>query len=358
MNDRTDSSNNKQDPGPADRASRRRSSVTIVDVARRAGVSFKSVSRVLNREKHVRPEMRDRVQAAIDELGFVPNLGARSLPGRKQYALGLLFDTLKGQYLLEVQHAAMKSCRDAQYHLIVESLAPETVADPGALAQQLHSLQVDGLAILPPLCDNFDVLAELERQDIPYTRIAPTRELERSSAVIVDDDRAVRDMVQHLWGLGHRRIGFIKGNIAHDSAHRRCAAFVAEMDVLAAQGGSYVLEQGDFSFESGIEAAGRLLDAPDRPTSIFASNDEMGAGVIAAAMMRGLALPADLSVSGFDDSPIARCTWPPLTTICQPLGQMASMAMGHLLGDSAEPVLQHIELKLIQRGSTAPPGRG
>lgn len=339
------------------RAARSRTSVTIVDVADKAGVSIKSVSRVLNGEKYVRAEMRERIQAAIDALGFVPKLGARSLRG-KHFVLGLLFDTSKGQYLLEIQNAAMKSCREARHHLIVESLSPDIVNDPDALAAQLHGLQVDGVAVLPPLCDNVILLNELEAQRIPYTRIAPTIALGRSSAVVVDDDAAVREMVRYLWDLGHRRIGFITGSVAHRSAHRRRDAFVSELTTLAGAVPDKLVEQGDFSFDSGLAVGTRLIELDERPTAIFASNDEMAAGVIAAAMTKGLRLPGDLSICGFDDSPIARLTWPPLTTICQPLNKMASAAFAHLLNDPGSHSLQRLDLKLIVRMSTAPLLRG
>jgi LacI family transcriptional regulator len=249
----------------------------------------------------------------------------------------------------------MKSCREARYHLVVESVSPDTIADREALGLQLHGLQVDGLAVLPPLCDNLAIRDELEQQDIPYTRIAPTIELGRSSAVIVDDDGAVREMVRHLWSLGHRRIGFITGSLLHLSAYRRREAFVSEMAALVGQPAACIIEQGDFSFDSGIAAGGRLLDRSERPTAIFASNDEMAAGVIAAAMMRKLTLPDDLSVCGFDDSAIARFTWPPLTTIAQPLGKMAGVAIAQLLDRPEKHMHQRLDLKLVIRASTAPP---
>lgn len=336
---------------------RRPGSATIRDVAALAGVSIKTVSRVVNAEPHVSSRTRERVARAVEMLGYRPNIAARSLAGARAYLIGLYFDNPSANYVTQMQAGAMQACRAAGYHVLIEKLAGSRADVMEQLAPLAGALRVDGVVLSPPVCDRAEVLDFLDSLRIPYVRIAPGHGPARGAYVHMDDRRAARDMTRHLLALGHRRIGFIRGPAAHAASERRHLGF---RDALGEAGETaqrrHVL-QGDFTFRSGWTAAGRLLDGRDRPTAVFASNDDMALGVIAMAHRLGLDVPAQLSVAGFDDSESGRVVWPQLTTVRQPVAEMAAGAVGMLISSgrpTAPPPLLY-DFRLLLRGSTAAP---
>ncbi len=330
---------------------------TIHDVAQLAGVSIKTVSRVVNREPHVSAGTRARVDRAIQVLNYRPNIAARTLAGSRAYLVGLYFDNPSAGYVSQMQSGALRACRAAGYHLVIEQLAGSSVEVQNQLRQSLAAVRMDGVVLSPPVCDRGEVLDLLDALAVPHVRIAPARELGRGPYVCMDDGRAAQEMARRLLALGHRRFGFIKGHPDHAAAEIRWRGFA---NALAAAGlilGPRDTWQGDFSFRSGSEGARRLLSRGPRPTAIFASNDDMALGAIAMAHRLGLRIPDDLSVAGFDDSPGAEAVWPPLTTIRQPVAEMTAGAVnmlidGHGPGRS-EPQL--FDFELVVRGSTGPP---
>jgi LacI family transcriptional regulator len=329
--------------------------VTIADVAREAGVSIRAVSRVLNGGNLVSAKKRLLIQNAINKFGFVPSATARGLPGARNYTIGLIFGTLSATYMVDIQLAAVEICHRHGYRLIVEQFTSEMLASPAAAKEAIANLRIDGAIVLPPACDNMVLLDALDTSHVAFTRLAPTIALERSAAVTMDDESATRAMVQHLTDLGHTQIGFVVGHSGHPSAHRRLEAFWAAVKDLKLNPENLSVGQGDYSFESGIAAAKTMLDAAKPPTAIFASNDAMAAGVIAAAGMRGLVTPRDLSVCGFDDSALSRYIWPTLTTIRQPLSEMARAAAEQLLAPQQRPRSILFDFTLLVRASTTPP---
>ncbi|MFZ5694288.1 MAG: LacI family DNA-binding transcriptional regulator [Pseudomonadota bacterium] len=330
-----------------------KSKPTIVDVARLAGVSFKTVSRVINNQSYVGDATRTRVLEAIDALSFVPNMGARTIRGGRHMTIALLFPERKSQYQMEVQDAALGACRNAGYHLIAESLAAEVLQNKDQIAARLSDLRVSGFIVMPPVCDSHELIETLQELSLPYSRLAPGEHLKSGAEVVVDDAAAVRTMVDHLWSLGHRRIGFIVGNASHTSSRIRLGAFLDHFARLAGTVPLDMVRQGDFTSRSGFEAATDLLDLPDPPTAIFASNDEMATGVISCALGRRIAIPEKLSVCGFDDSPVASLIWPPLTTINQPLSEMVHAAVQQLIRPRSNRRVE-LDLGLIVRQSTGP----
>ena len=335
------------------------SKITIHDVARQSGVSIKTVSRVLNREPNVKADTRDRVQAAVAALKYRPNISARSLAGSKAYLIGVFFDNPSPGYITDVQLGAIARCREEGYHLIVEPLdsAADNVEDQ--VGPMLANLRMDGVILTSPVCDHPVVLAALEQEEVPYVRIAPGLDLDRSAWVGMDDRLAAYEMTKHLIGLGHRDIGFIIGHPDHGASHLRHKGF---MDAMADAGLAVRperVEQGHFSFRSGFEAAERLLTSEDRPTAVFASNDDMALGVMAVANRLRLNVPETLSIAGFDDTPGAKITWPQLTTVRQPIAAMAGAAADMLLtGVSWEegeaPPSKLLDFELVVRESTGP----
>ena len=326
---------------------------TIIDVATAAGVSIKTVSRVLNAEPNVKADTRARIDAAIAALSYVPSVSARSLSGARSYLLGLLFDNPSPAYIGDLQTGALRRCRQAGYHLIVESLdtnAPDVGKSVMAL---ISTLRVDGLILTPPVCDHEGILAVLEDAGMPYVRIAPDRDPDRTALVQMDDRAAAREMTALLLADGHRDIGFVKGHPDHGASHLR---FEGYAEALAAQGlnlRSDRVAQGHFSFRSGVEAAEVLLAGPGRPTAIFASNDDMALGVMSVANAKGLIVPRDLSICGFDDTPTARVVWPQLTTVRQPIAEMSAAAADLLImGGVREAQSRLLPFEIIVRGST------
>ena len=187
------------------------------------------------------------------------------------------------------------------------------------------------MILTAPITDHRDVLRVLDNARVPYVRIAPDIDSDRSPQVRIDDFRAARELAEHLIGLGHRDIGFIKGDSWHAAARLRLEGFRSGMTAHGLVVREEWIEQGLFSYASGVECARRLLQRDDRPSAIMASNDDMAAGVIAVAHALKLRIPEQLSVVGFDDAPIAQVVWPALTTVRQPIGRMANVAAEILL---------------------------
>lgn len=336
---------------------------TIIDVAREAGVSIKTVSRVLNREPNVRAETRDAVLAASRALNYRPNLSARSLAGSRSFLIGLFFDNPSPAYVGDVQRGAVSRCRESGYHLTIEPVEVEASDLESVVEQAVSTLRLDGVILTPPVCDDARVLSVLESLGTPYVRIAPDRVKGRAPWVGMDDRAAARAMTEHLLGLGHVDIGFVTGHPDHGASRLRQEGFFDAMAErgIAPRDGRVI--QGWFSFQSGFDAAERLLAEGERPTAIFASNDDMALGVMASAVRRRIAVPEELSVAGFDDTPAARTVWPQLTTIGQPIQDMAAAAADLLISGEArtfppgKPPGRVFHFCLAARDSTTPPSR-
>ena len=340
-------------------------SVTIYDVAAKAGVSIKTVSRVMNNEPNVRPAMRDRVLAAAGALGYSPNLSARSLAGSRSFVIAVFVDAALtidhwrsergADYLSRIQLGATLQCREAGYHE-----GPRVRQEVAAL---LAALKPDGVILTPPSSDNAVVLELLDKAGTPYVRVGPERAEGLGPRVHMDDVAAAREMTEHLAKLGHRRIGFIVGEPRYGASQARRDGYLDAMKGLGLPVADGWVRQGDFTFQSGLDQAKALLALPDRPTAIFASNDDMALGCMAAIAEAGLMTPGDVSVAGFDDSPSARFSRPQLTTVRQPVAEMASVAAKLLIGQARSgaaaerPVDELLPFELIHRASTAPPPR-
>jgi LacI family transcriptional regulator len=330
-------------------------SITIKDVAAKADVSIKTVSRVLNHEPNVREETRVRVLAAVDALGYTPNFAARALAGSRAYLIALYGDNPSPSYIGDVQSGAMSTCRNAGYHLLVEQIE-DGDATRRTVEASLSAVRVDGVILTPPVTDRREVLDALDERGVPYVRIAPAENLDRGPYLYIDEEQAAFDMTSHLLSLGHRRIGFVKGHPDHSAARLRHSGYGKAMRKAGIEVDASWVEAGDFSFRSGALAAERLLALPDRPTAIFASNDDMALGVMSVANRMQLSVPRDLSVAGFDDSPVTQVVWPQLTTVRQPISKMAAEAAQMLIyGAESGPLGRLLEFELIVRGSTAPP---
>lgn len=329
--------------------------VTIVEVAKLAGVSIKTVSRVINREPHVRPALREKVERTIQRLGFVPNAAARALSGSRSFVIAAFYRNPSLYYISELQKGAMRVCRERGYHLMIEEVDTGSPAQLQGFEAFLRGVRLDGAILSPPVTDDAQVLARLEAAGIPYVRLAPLTEAARSHAIFSDDVGGAALLARHLWSLGHRRIGLVAGPPAHLASHDRRQGFLAELARCGVAAEAVQVVAGDFSFASGMSAGIELLAREPRVTAVFACNDDMASGVMAAAARLGLAVPEAISVVGYDDSPIATQVWPPITTVRQPIGDMAAEAARLLIAaEQATPaVVERFGIELVDRRSTA-----
>jgi LacI family transcriptional regulator len=331
----------------------------MIDVARAAGVSMKSVSRVVNNEPNVTDKLRAKVDRAILALGYVPDLAARSLAGGRSLTIGLLFNDYGNAFLPsyypKVQSGAYRACRQGGYHLLVETLETEGADFVARFERALGTMRTDGFVLPPPLADNVTIMDALEKRGIGFTRIAPSIDLDRAPYVAMDDVAAAKEVTQHLWDLGHRRLGFVAGHADHPAAHDRRRGFVEALADLGCH--DFAEASAQFQFSLGIDAARDLMTSPNPPTAIFAANDDSAAGVMAGLAQLGLTVPDDVSVVGFDDSWIAQSVWPYLTTIHQPIEEMAATAAAMLIKRNgvADDTAKLLDYHLVTRGSTAPP---
>jgi LacI family transcriptional regulator len=330
---------------------------SIYDVAKRAGVSIKTVSRVVNHQTNVSEATRVRVMEAVDALSYRPNIFARGLASERSFLIGLLYDNPSAGYIAALQLGVLSRCRDEGYHLIVESLD----AQSPNIGRQVHSLVTEsslhGVILTPPLCDMPSVIEALNRANVPFVRIAPEKHIAGASDVRIDDYKAAYDMTAYLIGLGHKRIAFIKGHPDHGAALARFEGYRAALAKAGLPLDEELCVQGYFSYQSGMEAGERLLSLKNRPTAIFAANDDMAAAVLAASQRFSLKIPQQLSVAGFDDSLVAQVVWPRLTTCRQPIREMAEAAVVMLIqsANNENPAERHLDHELVVRESTVPP---
>jgi LacI family transcriptional regulator len=332
---------------------------TIVDVARHAGVSIKTVSRVFNGQPHVTPEVTRRVREAALAVNYHPNMLARALVQRRSHLIGLVYENPSPSYVVDLQKGVLERLRDEHYRLVVIPIASisEHEADVVGL---LRSAALDGVVLAPPASDSARIMADLTAASIRFARIAPTRLIEAGPSNLLDDVTAAREIAAHVFALGHRDVAIITGDPTHASADARMEGY---REAFAAAGASIRPDRvvaGLYTYDSGYAAARALLDRPDRPTAILAQNDDMAVGALIAALEAGLTVPGDLSITGFDDSEVARIAWPAITTVRQPVFDMAVAAADMVvaqLNDTAPDMCRHHRHELIIRQSTGPAPR-
>ena len=334
---------------------------TIKDVAERAQVSLKTVSRVINDEPAVLARTRERVQEAIAELGYRPDPSARSLRSAQSYAIGLIYDNPNPYYVIAVQNGVLSVCRDTGYGLQIhpcDSSSPDLAAELVGLVR--HS-RLAGLVLAPPMSERKELIAELVEHGVRLVRIvsASADPQDGSACVYVDDRDAAYEITEYLIQLGHGRIGFLWGGKSHGSSWERYKGYVDALRDYGIPLDEELVVEGDYSFDDGFRGARRLLALGDRPTAIFGSNDEIAAGVLAAAKSSGMNVPYDLSIAGFEDSPFSKQSWPALTTAKQATEDIARHAAHRLLeeiqGRAGTAQNEGFSPQLVVRGSTAPP---
>lgn len=332
--------------------------VRIEDVARAAGVSTKTVSRVINGEPHVAADMRERVERAIADLDYRPNPAARSLAAARTFLIGILGMRLDGYYFSRLHRSASQACRAKGFHLVIEEVDMNERDPIAAVERNLHHMRYEGVILCPPLSDDGALLEMLEAREIACVSISPVSDHGRSNTVVADEANGMAQLARHLWDLGHRRISLTSGLAKSVSALR--SDYFARAYV-ALGGDSRDLRFCPMEWKAGLVEISRKLAVDSlagdgKPTAIVSFNDETAAAMITHAHECGLSVPGDLSVVGFDDADIAQLVWPQITTIHQPLDQMARAAVSLLLesGADAKPRNVCFPVSLVVRGSTGP----
>ncbi len=326
---------------------------TIIDIANEAGVSFKTVSRVLNGEAGVRDRTREKVLSVASQLNYQPNSSARNLRSKASSSIVLLGDNPSRSFVEAMRFGAKVSCLQAGYSLKVENLSNKK-----AIKDLLADKDIVGAVLAPPLANSKWILKYLNGLKIPYVRICAEQISDEGHKIGIDDRAAAQDMTEYLIGLGHERIGFIKGHSDYDVSRQRELGYRNSMSQAGLRIDESLIVEGEFSYVSGLRAAEKLLSRPDRPTAIFACNDDMAAAVLAVAYKYDISVPDELSVAGFDGSPISAIVQPGLTTIRQAVRSMTEKAVSILSqkniqkdGDLEDITFVH---ELIERESTAP----
>jgi LacI family transcriptional regulator len=335
---------------------------TINDVARIAGVSKKTVSRVINRSPLLNDDTRKKVEDVIGQLGYVPNPQARALALRRNFLVGLVHDNPNAQTVMNVQQGMLEAIHDSEFEMVVRPVDRGSATMLEDLRHFLERQRLFGVLLMPPISENDAVAKLCTDLGCRYVRMG-SAELDAPEHMVASNDReAVREATHYLIAQGHRRIGLVAGPHGFRSARERRLGFEQAMRDAGISLPRSMIAEGNYTFESGLIAAERLLDVVPRPTAIFSSNDEMAAGVIHAACQRGLIVPRDLSVIGFDDTPIAAHMWPPLTTVRWPIASMARSAALKLITGIADndddTGVQEPSMflsTLIRRGSVSPP---
>lgn len=328
---------------------------TINDVARISGVSKKTVSRVINKSPLLNQATREKVESVIAELGYVPNPQARALALRRNFLIGLIHDNPNAQMVLGVQEGILDTIRDTEFALVVQPMNRHSPTLYDDVRRFIEQQRLYGVMLLPPLSERDD-LAELCR-DLGCTLVRMgSAKLDDDEHLVASNDRqAVSDAVAWLAELGHRRIGFVAGPEGFRSANEREQGFLDGLGRAGLEPDPAIMARGTYRFESGKAAGEKLLSAAEPPTAVFSSNDEMAAGILHAARERGLDVPQDLSIIGFDDTATAAHIWPPLTTVRWPIRTMASTAAAKLIRPASAAQEPSFFLSdLIRRASAVP----
>jgi LacI family transcriptional regulator len=336
---------------------RRGRGATIIDVAKRAGVSAMTVSRVINDGSGVREATRRAVVEAIQALSYTPNVAARSLVTSREVRIGIVYSNPSAGFMSEFLIGIFEEASSHGAQLLLLR-GEHGRAPPVTATQHLITSGVSGVIMAPPLGESDAVRQVLRAAGLPLAvvgGIAP-----EAITVRIDDRRAAYDMTGHLLALGHRRLGFILGNPDQSASAERLSGF---HDAVREAGGvETVVAQGDFTYASGLVAGEQLLSTANPPTAIFSSNDDMAAAVVSVAHRRHLDVPGDLTVVGFDDSTAAVTLWPPLTTVHQPVRELAREALGLLMREIGGTGERHqarvLDHRLVERQSTAVRGTG
>ncbi len=306
--------------------------VTIDDVAELAGVSIKTVSRVVNQEPNVREATRAKVDAAIAKLNYQPNKAARNLASHHSHIIGLIYDDPSyyeipsAGYVIRMQQGVLSACHTSNYELLIHPCQYRKKDIGNEIKTLIEQVRPDGIVLAAPLSNMPKIVRAIEATGTPLVRLSPGTANGKQLSVVTNDREISAEMTRYLASLGHTRIAFITGHPSHKAVGNRYLGYRDGLEQSGLRFSEQLVAAGDSSIGSGEECAMQLLKTGNRPTAIFAANDDMAAGVIRVADRLGIKVPDELSVAGFDDIALARQVYPALTTINQPLSAMAEHA--------------------------------
>ena len=346
----------------------KRAQITIEDVADAAGVSRQTVSRVINLSPNVKAVVRERVLAAIDRLGYVPNISARRMGGGRSYLILAINDrqrTLENwraghgnDWVDQMLYGGMTECERHGYHLVFELIEADSPSSARQLADVLASLRPDGVILTPPHCDNPDLIAVLTERSIPSARVGH-HQGQGHVDVHMDEGRAAGRAAEHLIDLGHRRIAYIAGAPNYGNSALRVSGYLAALSHAGLQPDQSLIGNGNFQFATAAEVIETMLGGDNPPTAIIADNDEMAFAALHVADRHGIVVPSGLSIVSFEDTPGVRFSVPPLTAIRQPTAAMIAKASERLIAISKGEEgfgAYLLDFELIERASTGKPG--
>ncbi|WP_404339348.1 LacI family DNA-binding transcriptional regulator [Pseudoalteromonas mariniglutinosa] len=295
--------------------------VTINDVAKLAGVSMKTVSRVINKEPSVRKKTYDMVMEAVNTLNYQPNLAARNLAGTSSFTIGLVYDNPNAYYVIDMQNGVLSRCKEEGYELVIHPCSHTDSNMEDDIKSMITRSRLAGLVLTPPLSEQSSIIDMLDNLGVHYVRVLSGRPTDdnQDSCIYVNDYKAAYEITTHLLNLGHTQIGFLCGDKEHKSTTERLAGYQAALADYHISYDATLIYEGLYSFSSGVEGAKKLLadNNPKAISALLGGNDEIAAGALFAARLMGIDIPEQLSITGFEDSPFSRQTWPKLTTAHQ-----------------------------------------
>ena len=332
---------------------------TINDVAKQAGVSIKTVSRVMNNEPSVRQPTREKVMAVVKELNYQPNLAARNLAGSKAFSIAFIYDNPNAYYVIDMQNGILNACKRLGFELLIHPCSAKSENLLEEITNMIKHSRIAGLILTPPFSENPEFVKHLLTLDIDIVRIMSGDDKPDSltPCVMVNDFEASLSITQHLIDQGHKEIAFIAGEAEHKSTVERLKGYKQALLNNKLTIDEQLIINGEYSFESGVEGAKALLNSKALPSAIMCCNDEIAAGALFASRLLGVSVPEELAITGFENSPFSRQTWPRLTTADQPTSDIAENAANLLIATSKKQSVNHITThytpQLIVRDSTA-----
>ena len=334
---------------------------TINDVAKDAGVSIKTVSRVINNETSVRDNTREKVMASVEKLNFQPNLAARSLAGTKAYSIAYIYDNPNAYYIIDMQNGILDACKKQGFELLIHPCDAKEAHIFDEITNMIKRTRIAGILLTPPFSEMPHFVEKLTQLDLKVVRILSGHDAPDSltPCIMIDDNLASKSITEHLINNGHTRIGFLAGGSEHNSTKERLEGYKAALKQYDITIDPSLIIDGEYSFESGVEGAKTLINQKNRPTAIVSCNDEIAAGALFAARLMNIDIPSELSITGFEDSPFSRQTWPKLTTAHQPNNKIAedaaSLLIAQIRNGNDRDIIKLYTPELVVRDSTAPP---
>jgi LacI family transcriptional regulator len=353
-------SERQQKPASGGRRTESRQKLTISDIARMAGVSKKTVSRVINHSGQVRQDTRDKILSVVKEHGYQPDPQARALALRRSYLIGLISNQPNPQYVVDIQSGILQALTGTSYQLVIRPCDRSSPTLYDDICQIIAHQKFFGVILTPSISEDDELIGRLRQMECPYVRIAAVSLDTPDNMIETHDYVGAAEAARHIAELGHARIAHIHGPNTFLSASERLRGFRVGLAEYGLRIDEQYLLRGGYTFESGMQCGEKLLALPKPPTAVFAGNDEMAVGVYQAARRAGLSVPGDLSIVGFDDAPIATRIWPTLTTVRLPIVHMGRIAAQLLVSNNDRmamepPSATSVMPSLLVRDSTAAP---